>query len=135
MKLSPAVLAGTLTARQQIDYNSAPPNLSTLANSSLFDTWRPKAHVLPPFGQIGDPCMHYLDSDIGLFHVGWLHEGASGATTDDLVTYHDLNPDGQPFIVAGGTNDPVAVFDGSVIPSGIDGKPTLLYTSLIRRRP
>lgn len=74
--------------------------------------------------------MHYTDPETGLFHVGWLHLGAAGATTDDLVTYHDLNPDGQPFIVAGGTNDPIAVFDGSVIPSGIDGKPTLLYTSV-----
>ncbi|KAI1762250.1 glycoside hydrolase family 32 protein [Hypoxylon sp. FL1150] len=130
MKLSPAVLAGSLAARQEIDYNSAPPNLSTLANSSLFETWRPKAHVLPPFGQIGDPCMHYTDPETGLFHVGFLHSGAAGATTDDLVTYKDLNADGQPFIVAGGINDPIAVFDGSVIPSGIDGKPTLLYTSV-----
>ncbi|KAI0835677.1 glycoside hydrolase family 32 protein [Hypoxylon sp. FL0890] len=130
MKLTPAVLAGHLAARQEIDYNSAPPNLSTLANSSLFETWRPKAHVLPPSGQIGDPCMHYTDPETGLFHVGWLHEGASGATTDDLVTYHDLNADGKPFIVSGGKNDPIAVFDGSVIPSGIDGKPTLLYTSV-----
>ncbi|KAI1781355.1 glycoside hydrolase family 32 protein [Hypoxylon cercidicola] len=130
MKLSPAVLAGSLSVRQEIDYNSAPPNLSTLANSSLFETWRPKAHVLPPFGQIGDPCMHYTDPETGLFHVGWLHVGAAGATTDDLVTYHDLNPDGQPFIVSGGKNDPVAVFDGSVIPSGIGGKPTLLYASI-----
>ncbi|KAF4974678.1 hypothetical protein FZEAL_8449 [Fusarium zealandicum] len=74
--------------------------------------------------------MHYTDPKTGLFHVGWLHLGAAGATTDDLVTYHDLNPDGAPFIRAGGTNDPIAVFDGSVIPSGIDGKPTLLYTSV-----
>ncbi|KAI0181145.1 glycoside hydrolase family 32 protein [Hypoxylon sp. FL1284] len=130
MKISPAVLAGSLAARQEIDYNSAPPNLSTLTNSSLFETWRPKAHVLPPFGQIGDPCMHYTDPETGLFHVGWLHQGAAGATTDDLVTYRDVNPDGAPFIVAGGTNDRLSVFDGSVIPRGVDGKPTLLYTSV-----
>ncbi|EON97488.1 putative extracellular invertase protein [Phaeoacremonium minimum UCRPA7] len=74
--------------------------------------------------------MHYTDAETGLFHVGWLHSGAAGATTDDLVTYHDLNPDGAPFIVAGGVNDPIAVFDGSVIPSGIGGQPTLLYTSV-----
>lgn len=86
--------------------------------------------MLPPTGQIGDPCMHYIDPKTGLFHVGWLHEGAAGATTDDLVTYHDLNPDGAPFIRSGGLNDPIAVFDGSVIASGIDGFPTLLYTSV-----
>ncbi|OBT86701.1 hypothetical protein VE02_04636 [Pseudogymnoascus sp. 03VT05] len=127
---SSAVSQRTKGQRHSSNYNQAPPNLSTLANSSLFETWRPKAHVLPPSGQIGDPCMHYTDPNTGLFHVGWLHGGASGATTDDLVTYHDLNPDGRPFIVAGGVNDPIAVFDGSVIPAGIGGKPTLLYTSV-----
>ncbi|KAJ9150000.1 Glycoside hydrolase family 32 protein [Pleurostoma richardsiae] len=140
MKLSPIVAAGSSLAARHvsscqpqmpvIDYNAAPPNLSTLANLSLYETWRPKAHILPPFGQIGDPCMHYTDPETGLFHVGWLHSGAAGATTDDLVTYHDINPDGDPFIEAGGINDPIAVFDGSVIPAGIDGKPTLLYTSV-----
>ncbi|KAF4761047.1 hypothetical protein N7455_003109 [Penicillium solitum] len=113
-----------------IDYNSAPPNLSTLANATLFDTWRPKAHLLPPSGKIGDPCGQYTDPKTGLFHVGWLHDGIAGATTDDLATYKDLHPDGAPVIIAGGKNDPLAVFDGSVIPSGINGLPTLLYTSV-----
>ncbi|KAI0470052.1 glycoside hydrolase family 32 protein [Xylariaceae sp. FL0804] len=140
MKLSSVVSAAVLDATcgncyngsTPIDYNSAPPNLSTLANASIFETWRPRAHVLPPFGQIGDPCMHYADPDTGLFHVGWLYNGngTAGATTSDLVTYHDLNPDGAPFIVPGGLNDPVAVFDGSVIPRGINGTPTLLYSSV-----
>lgn len=74
--------------------------------------------------------MHYTDPETGLFHVGYLHEGASGATTDDLVTYTDVNPNSEPFIRAGGINDPVAVFDGSVIEHGINGTPTLLYTSV-----
>jgi hypothetical protein len=43
-----------------LDYNSAPPNLSTLGNNSIFDTWRPKAHVLPPSNHIGDPCSELL---------------------------------------------------------------------------
>lgn len=121
-----------LTARQagDIDYNAAPPNLSTLANNSLFDTWRPRAHILPPFGQIGDPCAHYTDPETGLFHLGWLYRGVAGATTDDLVTYRDLRPNGGQIIQAGGLNDPIAVFDGSVIPAGIDGKPTFFYTSV-----
>jgi beta-fructofuranosidase len=49
----------SLHAKQQdgdLDYNAAPPNLSTLANNSIYDTWRPKAHVLPPANHIGDPC-------------------------------------------------------------------------------
>ncbi|PWY75232.1 extracellular invertase [Aspergillus sclerotioniger CBS 115572] len=138
MKLPPAaVLLSTHSAMQSrssvlIDYNVAPPNLSTLPNGSLFDTWRPRAHVLPPTGQVGDPCMHYTDPATGLFHIGFLHdsEGISGATTDDLATYHDLNPNGSQSIVPGGINDPLAVFDGSVIPAGINGLPTLLYTSV-----
>ncbi|KAJ5435420.1 Concanavalin A-like lectin/glucanases superfamily [Penicillium cf. griseofulvum] len=135
MKLSGSVTVGLASCafaahKSQIDYNSAPPNLSTLSNASLFNTWRPKAHLLPPSGKIGDPCGHYTDPKTGLFHVGWLHNGIAGATTDDLATYKDLNPDGAPLIIAGGKNDPLAVFDGSVIPSGIDGMPTLLYTSV-----
>ena len=113
---------------QRIDFE-APPDLSTLANKTLFYTWRPRMHVLPPDGSIGDPCMEYTDPHTGLFHVGYLHNGAAGATTDDLVHYVDVAQD-PVFITAGGENDPVAVFDGSVIPYGINGSATLLYTSV-----
>ncbi|KOC15084.1 extracellular invertase [Aspergillus flavus AF70] len=135
MKLSTAsalVTSQAAYAASAIDYNAAPPNLSTLANGSLYDTWRPRAHILPPNGRIGDPCGHYTDPDTGLFHVGFLYNGSgiAGATTDDMVRFRDLNPNGSQFIMPGGKNDPVAVFDGSVIPKGIDGKPTLLYTSV-----
>ena len=130
MKLSAVFLAATGAAAVSIDYNSAPPNLSTLANGTLFETWRPRAHVLPPSGKIGDPCMHYTDPKTGTFHVGFLHNGIAGAATNDLTTYRDLLPGGAPSIVPGGQNDPVSVFDGSVMPSGIDEKPTLLYTSV-----
>ncbi|KAF5026128.1 hypothetical protein F66182_1776 [Fusarium sp. NRRL 66182] len=137
MKLSPLLLTtGSLAwakpSGYKIDYNRAPPNLSTLANYSLFETWRPRSHVLPFAGQIGDPCMHYTDPKTGLFHVGFLHNsnGATGATTDDLVTYYDINPGSNPFIRPGGVNDPLAVFDGSVIPQGINGNPTLIYSSI-----
>lgn len=76
--------------------------------------------------------MHYTDPATGLFHVGYLHDGdgASAATTDDFITYTDLNANSGQSIRAGGINDPVAVFDGSVIERGINGTPTLLYTSV-----
>lgn len=118
-----------------IDYNSAPPNLTTLFNNTLFYTWRPKSHVLPPFAHIGDPCMQYTDPSTGLFHAGYLYSGGGGtsgaasATTGDLITYRDVGED-PTFIRAGGFNDPLAVFDGSVIPSGVNGSATLLYTSV-----
>lgn len=82
------------------------------------------------------PQVHYTDPKTGLFHVGYLYSsdntsGAAGATTDDLVRYHDVNPGEEPlFIKPGGINDPLAVFDGSVIPSGINDSATLLYTSV-----
>ncbi|KAF2717515.1 glycoside hydrolase family 32 protein [Polychaeton citri CBS 116435] len=137
------VVASAFVARQTNtsinipNYNLAPPNLSTLANGSLFETWRPRAHILPPANHIGDPCMHYSDPNTGLFHFGYLYSsdetsGAAGATTDDFVTYRDVNdnPKGPIFIEPGGKNDPIAVFDGSVIPMGINGTPTLLYSSI-----
>ncbi|EYE93569.1 glycoside hydrolase family 32 protein [Aspergillus ruber CBS 135680] len=115
-----------------LDYNAPPGNLSTLPNSTLFETWRPKIHVLPPTGQVGDPCAHYSDPETGLFHVGYLHNGSGIATvqTDDLVHYYDVNKNGNFSLTPGGANDPVSVFDGSVIPSGVDGKPTMIYTSV-----
>jgi beta-fructofuranosidase len=127
-----ALVASHIVPRQNyINQNASPPNLSTLSNASLYLTWRPKSHVLPTYGQIGDPCMHWVSPETGLFHVGYLHGGgASGATTSDLVTYNDLNANSEPFIRAGGINDPIAVFDGSVIEKGINGTPTLLYTSV-----
>ncbi|KAK5111666.1 hypothetical protein LTR62_004771 [Meristemomyces frigidus] len=124
-----AALTPSITAAKIIDNNASPPNISTLFNGSIFYTWRPRSHILPPSGQIGDPCMHYTDPVTGLFHVGYLHQGAAGATTDDLVTFKDVGKD-PTFIRAEGINDPIAVFDGSVIPYGINGTPTLLYTSV-----
>jgi beta-fructofuranosidase len=122
-------LATLASAANIIDQNASPPNLTLLFNNTLFYTWRPRAHVIAPSGNVGDPCMHYTDPSTGLFHVGYLHNGAAGATTYDLVTYVDVNTD-PTFIRAGGINDPIAVFDGSVIPYGINGTPTLLYTSV-----
>ncbi|KAL4744886.1 hypothetical protein BDW72DRAFT_199169 [Aspergillus terricola var. indicus] len=125
-------LAASFVAAAAQGYSTPPPDLSTLPPRSLFETWRPHIHVLPPAGQIGDPCAHYVDPETGLFHVGYLHNGTGIASvkTDDLVHYYDVNEDGGYSIVPGGPNDPLAVFDGSVIPRGVDGKPTLLYTSV-----
>ncbi|KAK1223213.1 hypothetical protein PQX77_013912 [Marasmius sp. AFHP31] len=122
-----------------IDYNAAPPNISTLENGTLFHTWRPKAHVLPPSGHVGDPTGHYVDPATGLFHVGYLYTttanetvpgGGASATTDDFVTYKDISSPDPRFIKPGGINDPIAVFDGTVIASGYQGKPTFIYTAV-----
>ncbi|ETS87455.1 hypothetical protein PFICI_01283 [Pestalotiopsis fici W106-1] len=128
-------LVGICLAQQKnfsVDRNAPPGNLSTLPNGTLFEAWRPRAHILPPFGQIGDPCGHYVDTKDGFLHFGFLHDGngAAGVTTDDLVHYKDVNPQGRQFIFPGGVNDPVAVFDGTVINQGVNGEPTFLYTSI-----
>lgn len=127
-----SVLATIWAGANAQDYNAPPPNLADLPALSLFETWRPHTHVLPPDGQIGDPCAHYNNPETGLFHVGFLHNGTGIASvlTDDLVHYYNVRPNGNYSVVAGGPNDPLAVFDGSVIPSGVDGKQTLLYTSV-----
>ncbi|KAL0067943.1 hypothetical protein AAF712_005112 [Marasmius tenuissimus] len=122
-----------------IDYNAAPPNISTLENGALFHTWRPKAHVLPPSGHVGDPTGHYVDPATGLFHVGYLYtttanetvpRGGASASTDDFVTYRDISSPDPRFIKPGGINDPIDVFDGTVIASGYQGKPTFIYTAI-----
>ncbi|KAK7049398.1 hypothetical protein VNI00_005999 [Paramarasmius palmivorus] len=123
----------------QIDYNATPPNISTLPDGSLFDTWRPKAHVLPPTGHIGDPTGHYVDPNTGFFHVGYLYTsygdepipgGAAAAITSNFVTYEDISFPDPRFIEPGGVNDPLAVFDGTVIASGYQGNPTFIYTAV-----
>lgn len=131
-----------LLARQaagEIDYTAAPPNLTTLSNGSLFNTWRPKAHVLPPDGHTGDPTGHWYDDRSGLFHVGYLYNnpnetqfGVASATTADFVTWTDIRPgtNDQRYIQPGGKNDPLAVFDGTVISRGYQGLPTFIYTSV-----
>ncbi|RAL12363.1 glycoside hydrolase family 32 protein [Aspergillus homomorphus CBS 101889] len=127
-----AATAATAAA-YQLDTTLPPPsNLSTLPNNTLFNVWRPRAHILPAKGQIGDPCAHYTDPATGLFHVGFLHdnEGIAGATTANMATFTDTSSNGSFLIQPGGKNDPVAVFDGSVIPSGVNNTPTLLYTSV-----
>jgi len=133
------VSASPLLSRQNsINYNAAPPNISTLPAQSLFNKWRPKAHFLAPSGHVGDPMGAFADPSTGLFHQGYLYtpynqtvgNGAAGATTSDLVHWIDVNKPNPSFIKSGGINDPIAVFDGTVIPKGYQGLPTLIYTSV-----
>lgn len=129
---------GNLAA--ELDYNQAPPNLTELTGTELYHTWRPKAHVTPIFGRMQDPCAHYTDPQTGSFHVGYLWNttteevtspgGITACKTDDLVTYRDVNPLAAKVITEGGKNDPLGVFDGSVVSKGIDGYPTLMYSGV-----
>lgn len=113
------------------DYTIAPPDLNDFEGTQLYYTWRPKAHVVPLYGRIQDPCAHYTDPDSGTYHVNYLWnvnpQGITSCTTNDMVTYDGCE---HHVISPGGKNDPLAVFDGSVIPSGIKSKPTLIYSGV-----
>lgn len=118
-------------SQAELDYTQAPPNLTTVQGNELYYTWRPKAHIAPLYGRMQDPCLHYTDPQTGTYHVGYLWnvapQGPTSCQTNDMVTYegcevHTISP--------GGPNDPLAFFDGSVFPSGIDGYPTVMYSGV-----
>lgn len=81
----------TRSSLAELDHTKAPPNLTEIEDTSLYWTWRPKAHIAPLEGTLQDPCMHYTDPDTGFFHVNFLlnraPNGASGTKTDDLVSF------------------------------------------------
>jgi hypothetical protein len=46
-----------------IDFSTAPPNLTTLGNNSLFTHWRPKAHFIAPNSWMNDPMTLWYKAD------------------------------------------------------------------------
>lgn len=86
--LTASALWAAVVAAQ--DQNQPPPDLSTLPELSLFETWRPKVHLLPPTGDIGDPGMHYSCPDTGIFHVGYLGNGTGIANKYQDAQSHPL---------------------------------------------
>lgn len=145
--LSSAISLAALAAGSSSIQNSsgpnfhAPPpaNLTLLANGSLFYQWRPQARFIFPSDQLSDPTGLWQDAN-GTFRISALHSnfrapnvsissGIAGATTKDFLTYTDYhNYTNSVEIGPGNKNDPMAVFDGSVIPKGYKGLPTLIYT-------
>lgn len=121
-------------------FNAPPPaNLSLLANGSLYYQWRSRARFTFPSDSLADPTALWQDGN-GTFRINALHSnfnGANvsltnsiaGATTKDFLVYEDYhNYTNSVSIGPGNRNDPIAVFDGSVIPKGYKGLPTLIYT-------
>lgn len=126
-----AILMAAGLTKAELDYSTAPPNLTALTGTELYYTWRPKAHIVPFYGRMQDPCLHYTDPQTGTYNVGYLWnvspQGPTNCQTNDLVTYsgcevHTISP--------GGANDPLAFFDGSVLPVGVDGYPTVMYSGV-----
>ncbi|KAK0552518.1 hypothetical protein OC845_001662 [Tilletia horrida] len=123
------------------DFTRPPPkDFASLANGSLFDHWRPKAHYIHPSQITGDPTALWTDPDGSgsVISAGygnlWPGKGYApsaansfrGAKTQDFVTFEDWGVSLGP----GGRNDPVAVFDGKVVPVGYNGLPTLMYAAV-----
>jgi beta-fructofuranosidase len=129
------------------DFNLPPQNLTFYGNNSLFSQWRTKARFRPSSNHIGDPTAFWQDEE-GVFHVSGLYgylrgpnisitSSIGGALTSDFLSYVDVHNytnaslfENGVEIGPGNKNDPLAVFDGSVIPKGYKGKPTLIYTGV-----
>lgn len=122
------------------NFHAPPPaNLSLLANGSLYYQWRPQARFTFPSDSLADPTALWQDAN-GTFRVSALHSNfngpnvsltsaIAGARTRDFLVYEDYhNYTNSASIGPGNKIDPMAVFDGSVIPKGYKGFPTLIYT-------
>ncbi|KAG8993555.1 hypothetical protein FRB93_001934 [Tulasnella sp. JGI-2019a] len=126
-----------------VDQSNPPPeNLgdrSVYGNSSLFHVWRPKAHFIAPNGWMNDPMGLFQMKD-GKFHAGyqshpnhvyWGNISMGAAWSSDLVTWHDYNSWVDPrTLYPSQLYDITGVFDGSIIPEGWNGYPTIIYTSV-----
>nr|UZP16976.1 RcGH32 [Ceratobasidium cereale] len=130
-----------------IDFSAPPPSLNTLANNSLFTHWRPKAHFLSPNSWMNDPMALWYQADGlggGKFkasyqahpnHVEWGNISQASAVSDDLIHWKDVptwkgSLDERLTLYPSQINDRVGVFDGTMIPKGYKGFPTLIYTGV-----
>ncbi|KAG9088980.1 hypothetical protein FS749_001711 [Ceratobasidium sp. UAMH 11750] len=131
----------------RIDFSSAPPNLTSLGNNSLFTHWRPRAHFIAPNSWMNDPMALWYEADGrggGKFkasyqahpnHVMWGNISQASAASDDLIHWKDVpswkgNREERLTLYPGQINDRVGAFDGTVIPKGYKGFPTLIYTGV-----
>ncbi|KAF3019389.1 hypothetical protein E8E14_012122 [Neopestalotiopsis sp. 37M] len=126
------------------DFTRPPPaNLSIYTNASLWEQWRPKAHFIHPSNSVGDPTAFWMD-DNGTLHLSALYsfirgienstyftQSIAGSTTQDLLHFKDHNTYKNPVSIGAGNEvDFIADFDGSVIPHGYNGLPTLIWTAV-----
>ena len=154
MLASSSVLAGLMalgvsaapTSTPNPDFTAAPPaNISYLPNATLWDQWRPVSHFIHPSNQLGDPTAFWFDRKTGQLHISALYSyirgtgnsslftsAFAGATTTDLLHYEDVGSGWSNNVWLGPGNevDFIADFDGGVIPEGVDGNPTLLWTAV-----
>ncbi|KIO27525.1 glycoside hydrolase family 32 protein [Tulasnella calospora MUT 4182] len=116
-----------------IDFSSAPPNLTTLANNTLFTYWRPKAHFIAPNSWMNDPMTLWYKADGqggGKFkasyqahpnHVQWGNISQASAASDDLIHWRDVPSwkDDRLTLYPSQPNDHLGVFDGTMRLQGL----------------
>ncbi|MBW0464760.1 hypothetical protein O181_004475 [Austropuccinia psidii MF-1] len=118
-----------------------PPVLEALVkchNSTMFNVWRPKARFIGPRGWMNDP-MGIFQTKNGSYHIGyqcnpnhlvWSNISQCSASTKDFIYFNDYGSWKDPVTIAPSQlYDIRGVFDGSVIPTGWEGHPSIIYTS------
>ncbi|KAK4055900.1 hypothetical protein OIO90_003157 [Microbotryomycetes sp. JL221] len=127
------------TGRCTLDQGRRPGNLTVCGNATLFEVWRPKAHMIAREGWMNDPMTMYQRDD-GSLHIGyqchpqhiqWGNISNCAAVTNDFVTFTDLGTDEEPRTIYPSTvYDIRGVFDGTVLKGqGPNGTDAILYTS------
>nr|6S82_A Chain A, Beta-fructofuranosidase [Phaffia rhodozyma]6S82_B Chain B, Beta-fructofuranosidase [Phaffia rhodozyma] len=121
-----------------LDQTVAPGNLTLCGNATLFTTFRPKARFIAPEGWMNDPMGLYQRADGSIHagyqshpkHIQWGNISQGAAYSSDFTSWTDFNgSEGYKTIWPSQIYDIRGVFDGSIIKEGIDGYPTILYTS------
>ncbi|KAG8959882.1 hypothetical protein FRC00_001162 [Tulasnella sp. 408] len=125
-------LADILVSRADgIDFTSAPPNLTTLANNTLFTYWRPKAHFIAPNSWMNDPMTLWYKADGeggGKFkasyqahpnHVQWGNISQASAASDDLIHWKDVPSWKDDRLTLGYKGFPTIIYTGvKYLPTG-----------------
>ncbi|KAF7719133.1 Beta-fructofuranosidase [Penicillium ucsense] len=83
--------------------------INSMANNTLFTRWRPTSHFLAPSGWMNDPCgpmydpinkIYHLHYQFHPNHVNWGNISWGHATSDDLITWKDVDNNPQDGVAA-----------------------------------
>jgi len=126
----------------------ASTNLDQLANSSLFQQWRPTYHFIAPNSWMNDPCGPVYDPSRDMYHlhyqwhpqhINWGNISWGHAQSRDMIYWEDV-PTWQGYAPqslaprGNGTYDGLGVFTGGQqfvsLNGTTDGTLTIIYTSV-----
>jgi beta-fructofuranosidase len=135
------------TVKQTVDLSQT--NLTNLADSSLFTTWRPTYHFAAPNSWMNDPCAPYYNPSTQTYHlyyqsqpgyIGWGNISWGHAKSQDMVMWEDVTSwQGYNYIAlapgVGNNQSVLGVFTGAALPVSptgdtTSGAVTVIYTSV-----